>query len=210
MQKSEERVAIAPSESDLSLTTDEKQTTLSKQRQWPDVLRRQSFRGWRGGILIGLIITVTTLTINVIGISIMAGTRSRSSSDNGASILLDGNCDTVQKVDIALHLVINVLSTCLLSASNYAMQCLSAPNRREVDLSHAKRRWLDIGVLSLRNLRRINTDRVWLWILLGSSSLPLHFLSVRLLCAHMHCETDQDQLQFGHLYLDLGPRLHDL
>lgn len=36
--------------------------------------------------------------------------------------------------------------------------------------------WLDIGVPSLRNLRRISTRRVVLWWLLALSSIPLHLL----------------------------------
>ncbi|KAH7392189.1 hypothetical protein DE146DRAFT_661877 [Phaeosphaeria sp. MPI-PUGE-AT-0046c] len=56
------------------------------------------------------------------------------------------------------------------------MQCMTAPTRGEVDRAHAARRWLDIGVPSFRNLRRIGRDRLVLWLLLGLSSLPLHLL----------------------------------
>jgi hypothetical protein len=73
-------------------------------------------------------------------------------------------------------LLINALSTILLSASNYTMQCLSAPTRSEVDDAHSTGKWLDIGVPSVRNLGRIARKRVILWWLLGASSLPLHLL----------------------------------
>lgn len=74
------------------------------------------------------------------------------------------------------HLVINILSTLLLGASNYSMQCLSSPTRSEVDKAHGQGIWLDIGVPSIRNLRRLSVSRIVLWWLLAISSLPLHLL----------------------------------
>lgn len=61
-----------------------------------------------------------------------------------------------RNLSLWLHLVINALSTLLLSATNYAMQCLSSPTRKEVDKPHRHYIWLDIGVLSVRSLRRIS------------------------------------------------------
>lgn len=75
-----------------------------------------------------------------------------------------------------LHLMVNILSTALLAASNYCMHCLSAPTRQDIDEAHSKRRWLDIGVPSIRNLRSISKARVFLWSLLAISSIPLHLL----------------------------------
>ena len=73
-----------------------------------------------------------------------------------------------------LHMVINILSTSLLGASNYSMQCLSAPTRRDIDKAHSKRTWLDIGIPSYRNLAGISRLRLGLWCLLALSSIPLH------------------------------------
>lgn len=56
------------------------------------------------------------------------------------------------------------------------MQCLSAPTRSEVDKAHSQGIWLDIGVPSVRNLRRLSTPRIVLWWLLAISSIPLHLL----------------------------------
>lgn len=56
------------------------------------------------------------------------------------------------------------------------MQCLSSPTRNEIDNAHAQGVWLDVGVPSLRNLRRLSTTRVVLWYLLAISSIPLHLL----------------------------------
>jgi len=74
--------------------------------------------------------------------------------------------------------MINILSTLLLSASNYCMQCMSAPTRKEVDEAHAGRKWLDIGIQSLRNVSKIEKKRGVLYCLLAFSSIPLHLLQV--------------------------------
>ena len=88
----------------------------------------------------------------------------------------DGSCDKTKSMSLWLHLAINVLSTALLSASNFCMQCLSSPTRNEIDQAHQKHIWMDIGVPSVRNLRRISRNRITLWALLAISSIPLHLL----------------------------------
>lgn len=56
------------------------------------------------------------------------------------------------------------------------MQCVSAPTRPEIDRFHAKGKYLDIGVPSVRNLRAIPWFKVALWWALGLSSVPLHLM----------------------------------
>lgn len=75
-----------------------------------------------------------------------------------------------------LHLAICILSSLLLGASNYCMQILSAPTRKEVDAAHAKRKWLSIGVASIKNLLYVDRRKTFVYILLGVSSIPLHLL----------------------------------
>jgi hypothetical protein len=87
-----------------------------------------------------------------------------------------GDCAKVEKFNTWVHLAINVLSTVLLSGSNYCMQCLSAPSREDVNAAHAKGKWLDIGIPSVHNLRSISTKKVSLWWCLGLSSVPLHLM----------------------------------
>ena len=95
-------------------------------------------------------------------------------SRDGVGLLYTGDCNTVKQLDRWLHLLINVLSTTLLSASNYCMQLQAAPTRQELDASHKRGDWMDIGILSLRNLRYISRDRQIIWALLALSSLPIH------------------------------------
>ena len=56
------------------------------------------------------------------------------------------------------------------------MQILTASIRREIDWAHVKGRWLDTGISSIRNLRWISIEQVFIWILLALSSLPLHLV----------------------------------
>jgi len=95
---------------------------------------------------------------------------------NGLVTLQDGSCKETSTRTTWLHLAINVLSTLLLGASNYAMQCLSFPTRGDVNKAHSRNIWLDIGVPSFRNLRWVSRLRIILWCLLAVSSVPLHFL----------------------------------
>jgi hypothetical protein len=100
--------------------------------------------------------------------------------DTGYGVLYDGNCGKAQDISTALHVLINILSTILLSASNYTMQCLHSPTRRQVDLAHAQNKWLDIGIPSWRNRKHVSIKNRILWVLLALSSVPLHFMWVSL------------------------------
>jgi hypothetical protein len=143
---------------------------LSQQPTWT----QRHFKGWRFGILTGSVLASLILAINISATIYGGVTPLRN--DSGRKVIFEGDCEEVRRIGTAVHLWINVLSTLLLSASNYAMQCLSAPTRKEVDVAHEKRLWLDIGVLSTRNIRRISVKRAFLWAVLGLSSLPLHLL----------------------------------
>lgn len=96
--------------------------------------------------------------------------------EEGIGVLTTGSCSSIKRLNVGIHIIINILSTVLLSGSNYCMQVLSAPDRQLVDVSHSKRRYVDIGVPSLRNLRYVSNGRFRLWWMLGLSSLPLHLL----------------------------------
>lgn len=56
------------------------------------------------------------------------------------------------------------------------MQILSAPTRKEIDKAHARKRWLDVGVPSVRNLNNVAGRKVLMWWLLALSSIPLHLM----------------------------------
>jgi hypothetical protein len=129
----------------------------------------EQFTGWRFGALHFAAWAVVVFLINLI-ITIWGSTA----RDQG--ILMEGDCHRVEFWNNGLHVVINILSTILLSGSNYCMQCLSAPTREEVDKAHANKRWLDIGIPSIRNVKHLGKQRIALWVVLALTSLPLHLL----------------------------------
>jgi hypothetical protein len=139
--------------------------------------RRSRFHGWRMGVLFGCLMSAFVLCCNIA--LIVVGATSKSGFDReGISTIIEGDEALVSRWNTALHVLINALSTMLLSTSNYTMQVLSSPTREDVDHAHARGHWLDIGLLSTRNLRAIPRARAILWLVLASSSIPLHLLYV--------------------------------
>ena len=135
------------------------------------------YTGWHTGVLACAISVVVVLFINV-GLIIYATMNLEYKMKRAIGTLYEGSCDKSKTIRVWLHLVINVLSTLLLTGSNYTQQCLSAPTRSEIDAAHVRRRWMDIGVPSVRNLFRIKSERRLLWIAIGLTSIPLHLLYV--------------------------------
>ena len=135
--------------------------------------RLKQLEGYRFGILCCVVLSGVVLVVNVTT-TIWAVSNFRV--QNGLGILQDGSCKRTRTLSTWIHLLINILSTLLQGASNYSMQCLSSPTRSEIDKAHNHGIWLDIGVPSVRNLRRLSMTRIILWWLLAVSSLPLHLL----------------------------------
>ncbi|RMY36204.1 hypothetical protein D0865_13702 [Hortaea werneckii] len=135
--------------------------------------KRRKLQGWRFGVAVSALTAFTVLLLNMI-LTIYAGVKFGTSGGIGTAF--DGSCERVDIWTTWLHILINGLSSILLSASNYTMQCLSSPTRSEIDRAHTRGDWLDVGVISMRNLWRIDWRRTVLWWLLGLSSVPIHLL----------------------------------
>lgn len=135
--------------------------------------RPLDFHGWRVGVTVCASTAATVLIVNI-GLTIWASAKNGLS--NGLATIQEGSCQKTKDLSLWLHLAINVLSTILLAASNYCMQCLSSPTREDIDRAHSRHIWLDIGVPSVRNLRSIARNRIVLWWLLAFSGIPLHLL----------------------------------
>lgn len=134
---------------------------------------KRSWSGWRGTVALGCAGAGLVLLINL-GVLIWA--VSRFPIQAGIASIYRGSCATAKSISIWTHLLINILSTLLLAASNAGMQVVVAPTRAEIDRAHARRRWVDVGVHTVRNLMYIARSRLALWALLGLSSVPLHLL----------------------------------
>ncbi|KAB8213217.1 hypothetical protein BDV33DRAFT_210419 [Aspergillus novoparasiticus] len=134
---------------------------------------------WIKGALICTWITGFILALNIILALVAGGIGSSRAVNKGQFQMVElyaGNCTKANRDATGLHLLINILSTLLLGASNYVMQCLGAPSRKDVDAAHQRRRWLDIGTFSVRNLRVMDWRRRVLWTSLLVSSLPIHMI----------------------------------
>ncbi|KAF2850823.1 hypothetical protein T440DRAFT_530336, partial [Plenodomus tracheiphilus IPT5] len=146
-------------------------TTTGQQKQ------RRFLSGWRIGALASLTGATSVLLLNVIVYVWVTKNPGLIKSDDLIGTLLQGSYEKVRRLNIWVHLLVNILSTLLLCGSNYCMQVFIAPNRSDLDHAHAKRIWLHIGEIpSLHNLAHIAPKCSQLWVLLMLSSLPIHLL----------------------------------
>ena len=129
-----------------------------------------------------LLFALASLLACIVNVSFTVWATVNHEVTAGLGILAENSCKETGKLSAILHVVINFISTILFAGSNYCMQCLSAPTRQQLDEAHKRRRWMDIGVSSLRNVfpakdhHSIGVRRTMLWLILGLSSLPLHLL----------------------------------
>lgn len=154
-------------------------TVLRSGTQYSPLDRRPSsgsnaFHGWRLGALLSGILVAICLCLNIAATAALRANY--PPNEDGLGVILGHDCGKVRSIDSRFHYAINVIATVLVSASNYNMQCLTAPTRKDVDTAHRRRKWLDIGVHSMRNLPHIARPKVIFWLALALSSLPLHLL----------------------------------
>jgi hypothetical protein len=134
---------------------------------------REERQKWRTSLYMSMGLACAVLILNTGFLAWILRTRG---TNDGVGILYEASCDMTKKTSISIHLLINILSSALLSASNYCMQCLSAPTRPEVKEAHRKGHWLDIGIPSLHNVvsSSFAMRKKLCWWILAISSLPLH------------------------------------
>ncbi|OJJ86721.1 uncharacterized protein ASPGLDRAFT_80648 [Aspergillus glaucus CBS 516.65] len=139
---------------------------------------QENQREWVTGVLLCAFAAAIVLFLNVVLTIIAASIAYSKAGDQEftSATLYRGKCSTSKNWVRGLLFLINVLSTIMLAASNYCMQCLSAPSRKIVDNAHTQQKWLDIGVPSMKNLCFVGWRRYILWILLLISSLPIHLI----------------------------------
>lgn len=122
------------------------------------------------------IVIIVFIFMTNLGVTIFAVTT--YGSRNGVGLIYEGDCSTVKQLDQWLHLLINLLSTAMLSASNYCMQLQASPTRENVNKAHGNGKWLDIGIPSLRNLKYLSSWRRFSWAMLALTSIPIHLMWV--------------------------------
>ncbi|KAF8418409.1 hypothetical protein EV426DRAFT_720607 [Tirmania nivea] len=136
-------------------------------------MRKYLPRGWRLGVLAS---SIAAFIVFMINLCTTIWAIRKYPLKNGLGTIFEGSCETTKTLSLWIHLVINGLSTVLLSASNYTIQCLISPTRKDLDAAHSEGKWLDIGVPSLRNVGRLHWVLKVLWATLWISSLPLHLV----------------------------------
>ncbi|KAK3387794.1 hypothetical protein B0H63DRAFT_521816 [Podospora didyma] len=126
--------------------------------------------------------TINTLLVIPIAFFLVIVSAIRiSNADSIADnfMFYQGPCADTDKVNLILHLLLNIFSTLLLSSSNFFMQILNAPTRSEVDLVHASSggsKWFEIGIPSMRNAFHVSRFKTLLWVLFCLSSVPIHLV----------------------------------
>ncbi|KAF2461725.1 hypothetical protein BDY21DRAFT_278427 [Lineolata rhizophorae] len=84
------------------------------------------------------------------------------------------------------------------------MQLAVAPTRHDLDEAHSRKRWLDIGVPSIRNLEWVSIGRRVAWALLFLSAMPLHlFYNASFFFGRT--TTEYLVAEMGESFLDTGP-----
>ena len=156
----------------LNMEESVRQTLIRRFQEWKKTRR---LSGWRFGVPTGFLIAVSVLMLNII-LLILSVSQPGGYQSGGIAILARGSSTTISAISAAYHVLLNVLSTLLLGASNYTRQVLCSPTRTDVNCAHENGKSLDIGVFSFRNLRHISRRRLWLWCMLALSSLPLHLM----------------------------------
>ncbi|OQE22231.1 hypothetical protein PENFLA_c013G02865 [Penicillium flavigenum] len=140
---------------------------------------KRTGREWIKGVLYCIWFVSGVLVANII-LTITAVVLAYSkygSGEFGYAPVYQGKCSVAKNSATGIHLVINILSTIMLGASNYCMQCLAAPSRSEVDEAHRKRTWLAIGIPDIAHLvLRAPARRRWLGIVLLVTSFPIHLI----------------------------------
>ncbi|KAI1116287.1 hypothetical protein F5Y14DRAFT_76763 [Nemania sp. NC0429] len=118
--------------------------------------QRRQLSGWRGGVAYNTLLAFLILVVGIVNL-ILVVTRTRAFS--GHLAIYSGGCAAATRISIGIHVVINVFTVVLLAGANYVSQVLTSPTRREVSDAHDRKRWLDIGVASIRNFLHVSRLR---------------------------------------------------
>lgn len=131
--------------------------------------------GWRTAALVN---TILMVIVSALMITLSAVALAQAGGFNKPLVLFTGACGVngASTLNVTLHIIINIVSTAILASSNMFMQVLNAPSREEVDKSHMRGSWLEIGVLSWRNIFRLSSFKTVAWLGFFISSIPVHLL----------------------------------
>lgn len=132
--------------------------------------------GWRRAAHVN---SAVLAVITIILACFLVASTSRTGSWTKANMFFTRTCNdgSAAKLNVSLHLLVNIVSTAVFASSNFFMQVVNSPSRREVDAAHAKGSYLSIGVPSIRNAFLVSRFKTCCWVILLLSSIPIHFIS---------------------------------
>ncbi|KAI1748328.1 hypothetical protein F4782DRAFT_517671 [Xylaria castorea] len=131
-----------------------------------------SQKGWRRTGAINVILAYVCAVILSVALSISVSRPGASLSR--PTIIFQGSCTSSTSLNLALHLLVNILSGTVLASSSFFMQVLSSPSREEIDSAHSWLRSLDIGIPSVKNLHHVARFKSISWFVFLLSSVPIH------------------------------------
>jgi hypothetical protein len=143
---------------------------LGRQRSW-----RSLTHGWRGGIALNAILGLVVILASIICVILLV-TKSGTEEGPGLYTIFESSCTTSSQVNWALRALMSAIAISLLAAANYAFQVLSSPTRAEVNLAHSRRRWLDIGIPSIRNFFYISNERAFYALLVTIAAITTQLM----------------------------------
>ncbi|TDZ32092.1 hypothetical protein C8035_v012335 [Colletotrichum spinosum] len=131
--------------------------------------------GWRRAAAVNVVLMNVALAV-LIGVLCVAISATGDVARAWEFYRADCGSGSLSVLNTLLHLLLNALSTVVLASSSFFMQVLNSPSRREVDATHARGDWLDIGIPSWRNAFRLSRFKLVAWLLLLLTSVPIHMV----------------------------------
>ncbi|KAI3332932.1 hypothetical protein F4824DRAFT_503476 [Ustulina deusta] len=110
-------------------------------------------KGWRRTGTINVILAYVCDLILLVLFSISVSRPGASLS--GSTIIFNGNCNLSTGLNLLLHLSVNIVAAVILASSNFFMQVLNSPSRKE-------------------NLRFVSWFKSISWLIFFFSSIPIH------------------------------------
>ena len=126
---------------------------------------RRSRIGWRAGVALNVFLSFLLLAVAIICLIVLAVYKGQALFAD-KSVMYTGSCAIASGIRWGLYGVASVFGVVLIAGANYVFQVLSSPTREEVTAAHEQKRWLDIGIPSVRNLGYIKRARAWLAVVI--------------------------------------------
>lgn len=148
----------------------------------PQLVQKSGIRGkwrlegWRFGVFTSIVAVTTCLIAELIMLVCAVALNKPEGDKDGIGVLYVGDCAKVERISTILAIPLNIIATVLVATSNYVMQCLSAPSRKDVDEAHAAGSYLNIGISSVHNLLHNLSWKSALWLSLVLTTIPIHLL----------------------------------